>query len=133
MSDTAGGQHDTLIAACNPTMYVRFGRDAGHANCASNFFRNVADLGWPRHLLPQPWNLFMRAVVRESGAIEFRRPPYVPGGTVTLKVLCPVLVVVSACPDDCYPTNGGDGSVRAISVVIKPGRETSPETSQAEP
>ncbi|AZO68081.1 urea carboxylase-associated family protein [Mesorhizobium sp. M6A.T.Cr.TU.016.01.1.1] len=118
VADTAGGQHDTLIAACSAQMYVRFGREDGHPSCASNFLQNTRHIDWPLHLLPQPWNLFMRAAVRESGAIEYSRPPYIPGGIVELKALCPVLVVMSACPDDCYPTNGGDGSAKAVSVSI---------------
>lgn len=38
VSDTADGKHDTLIAACSSRMYVKFGREPGHPNCASNFF-----------------------------------------------------------------------------------------------
>src|SRR5690606_3209093 len=37
LEDTAGGRHDTLIAACSEEMYLRFGRGKGHPSCASNF------------------------------------------------------------------------------------------------
>lgn len=119
VSDTAGGRHDTLIAACSAEMYIRFGREAGHANCASNFIENTRAFDWPAYLLPQPWNLFMRAAVQADGLIEYSRPPFIPGGTVELKALRKVLIVVSACPDDCYPTNGGDGSARPVTIVIE--------------
>jgi uncharacterized protein YcgI (DUF1989 family) len=118
--DTAGGRHDTLIAACSAEMYRRFGREEGHPSCASNFDKAMEGARWPSPFLPQPWNLFMRAAVAEDGRIEYARPPYLPGGKVTLKALCPVLVIVSSCPDDCYPTNGGDGSARAFSVSVHP-------------
>jgi uncharacterized protein YcgI (DUF1989 family) len=127
--DTAGGHHDTLIAACSEEMYRRFGREAGHPSCAANFERRAREIGWPLPLLPQPWNLFMRAGVKEDGRIEYARPPYLPGGTVRLKALCPVLIIVSSCPDDCYPTNGGDGSTQAFSVLIEPGDKGEAETS----
>ncbi|MGH6883296.1 DUF1989 domain-containing protein [Hypericibacter sp.] len=121
--DTAGGHHDTLIAACSEAMYRRFGREAGHPNCAANFETCARQIDWPAPLLPQPWNLFMRANVKEDGRIDYARPPYIPGGTVVLKALCPVRIIVSSCPDDCYPTNGGDGSARPFSVLVEPGEE----------
>lgn len=119
--DTAGGRHDTLIAACSEAMYRRFGRDAGHPSCAANFETCARQIDWPLPLLPQPWNLFMRAGVEEEGRIDYARPPYLPGGKVALKALCPVRIIVSSCPDDCYPTNGGDGSARPFSVLVEPG------------
>jgi uncharacterized protein YcgI (DUF1989 family) len=118
--DTAGGHHDTLIAACSADMYHRFGREEGHPSCASNFDKAARKIDWLPQLLPQPWNLFMRAAVKTDGGIEYARPPYLPGGTVGLKALCPVLVIVSSCPDDCYPTNGGDGSAKPFSVLVQP-------------
>ena len=127
--DTGGGLHDTLIAACSQDMYVRFGREEGHPSCASNFEKSARKVDWPSSLLPQPWNLFMRAGVKEDGRIEYARPPYLPGGTVALKALCPVLVIVSSCPDDCYPTNGGDGSAKAFSVLVESGDSGEEETS----
>ncbi|MGE0212961.1 MAG: DUF1989 domain-containing protein [Parvibaculaceae bacterium] len=121
VADTAGGRHDTLIAACSEEMYLRFGREKGHPSCASNFERQAQRIGWPPHLPPQPWNLFMRAEVGEDGRIAYSRPPFIPDGTVTLKALAPMLAIVSACPDDCYPTNGGDGSPRAFTVRVDAG------------
>lgn len=119
VEDTSGGNHDTLIAACSKEMYIKFGCRAGHASCASNFDAAARQIDWPLYLLPQPWNLFMRAAVKVDGKIEYTRPPFIPGGRVELKALCPVLIIVSACPDDCYPTNGGDGSSRSFSVSVQ--------------
>jgi uncharacterized protein len=99
VGDTAGGRHDTLIAACSEEMYLRFGRERGHPNCAANF----------------------ELQARRIGRIAYSRPPFIPNGTVALKALAPVLAIVSACPDDCYPTNGGDGSPRALMVRVDAG------------
>lgn len=119
-ADSAGGLHDTLIAACSVEMYRRFGRDPGHPSCAGNFAQAAAGFGIALPFTPQPWNLFMRAAVQPDGRIDYERPPLQPGAAVTLRLLCDAIVIVSACPDDCYPTNGGDGSPRDISILIQP-------------
>lgn len=119
LADSSGGKHDTLIAACSSEMYRRFGQGDDHPSCASNFRRAVGATGALPAFVPQPWNLFMRAKVKESGEIEFERPPYVPDGFVHLKLLADAMIVVSACPDDVYPTNGGDGTPKDISVVLR--------------
>lgn len=120
VADTTGGLHDTLIAPCNPEMYRRFGRPDGHPSCAGNFWAGVKAAGLAIPFVPSPWNLFMRAAVKLDGGIEYSRPPYLPDGRVTLRMRVDATIIVSACPDDCYPTNGGDGSPR--DVVIEIGR-----------
>ncbi len=119
LADTSGGKHDTLIAACNPDMYQRFGCDNDHPSCAGNFHAALASAGIRLPIVPQPWNLFMRARVSEAGAIHYERPPYMPGSFVQLKLLTDAVIAVSACPDDCYPTNGGDGTPRDFSVLLR--------------
>lgn len=119
--DDSGIRHDTLIAACSPEMYRHHGI-ADHRSCTANFAEALATIGVgfagdP----PQPWNLFMVAPVGVEGAITFARPPLVPGGRVRLKVLADVVLVVSSCPDDVYPTNGGDGAPREIGITVMSG------------
>ncbi|MGE0005725.1 MAG: DUF1989 domain-containing protein [Parvibaculaceae bacterium] len=118
VADTTGGRHDTLIAPCNPDMYRRFGRAPDHPSCAGNFRTAVEASGLAMPFIPSPWNLFMRAGVREDGAIEYARPPYIPDGRVTLRLRRDAIIIVSACPDDCYPTNGGDGRPRDFAIEI---------------
>lgn len=119
VADTTGGLHDTLIAPCNPDMYRKFGRSDGHPSCASNFWAAVKDAGLAIPFVPSPWNLFMRATVRPDGGIDYARPPFIPDGRVTLKMRLDATIIVSACPDDCYPTNGGDGSPRDFVIEIR--------------
>ena len=118
VADTAGGLHDTLIAPCNPDMYHKFGRGADHPSCAENFRAAVKSAGLSIPFVPAPWNLFRRARVKEDGAIEYARPPYIPDGRVTLRMRRDATIIVSACPDDCYPTNGGDGSPRDFVIEV---------------
>lgn len=119
VADTSAGGHDTLIPACNIHMYRRFGRDDEHPSCEANLQSALRAMGIAIPYSPQPWNLFMSARVREDGAIQFSRPPLQPGASVTLRLLVDAAVIVSACPDDCYPTNGGDGSPADFSVVLR--------------
>jgi uncharacterized protein len=118
VADTTGGLHDTLIAPCNPEMYRKFGRSGDHPSCAENFHVAVSSAELSIPFVPSPWNLFMRAKVKEDGTIEYARPPFLPGGRVTLRMRRDATIIVSACPDDCYPTNGGDGSPRDFVVEI---------------
>lgn len=118
VADTTGGLHDTLIAPCNPEMYRKFGRSADHPSCAENFRAAARSARLSIPFVPSPWNLFMRARVKEDGAIEYARPPFLPDGRVTLRMRRDATIIVSACPDDCYPTNGGDGSPRDFVVEI---------------
>ena len=118
VADTTGGLHDTLIAPCNPAMYRRFGKPEGHASCTENFRAAVAEAGIVIPFVPSPWNLFMRATVGADGAITYARPPFIPDGRVALRMLVDATIVVSACPDDCYPTNGGDGSPRDVAIEV---------------
>ncbi len=118
VTDTTGGLHDTLIAPCNPHMYKRFGVSGDHSSCTGNFHAALASVGLSVPFVPSPWNLFMRAGVKENGSIEYQRPPFIPGGRVTLRMRRDATIIVSACPDDCYPTNGGDGSPRDFVIEI---------------
>ena len=119
VADTTGGLHDTLIAPCNPEMYRKFGRPADHPSCTGNFWAAIKAAGVSIPFVPSPWNLFMRAKVREDGGIEYARPPFLPGGRVSLRMRRDATIIVSACPDDCYPTNGGDGRPRDFVIEIK--------------
>lgn len=119
VADTTGGLHDTLIAPCNPDMYRRFGRPDGHPSCVGNFWAAVKQAGLSIPFVPSPWNLFMRGMVKPEGSIEYARPPFLPDGRVTLKMRTDATIIASACPDDCYPTNGGDGSPRDFVIEIR--------------
>lgn len=110
MADDTGILHDTLIAPCSRAMYGFLGLDPDHRSCTSNYHEALPERAAADP--PQPWNLFMTAQVRTDGAIQYARPPMQPGMSVTLKALTDLVIVVSACPDDHYPTNGGDGSPR---------------------
>ncbi len=117
-ADTSPGIHDTLIAACNPRMFERAGRGGGHPNCADNLRSALRARGIEVAEVPCPLNLFMNTRVTADGGIEFLRPVSRPGDHVELRAESDCVVVFSACPDDVYPTNGGDGSPREVEIRI---------------
>jgi hypothetical protein len=116
VADTSPGEHDTLIAACSRAMYAVHAGVADHANCVDNLRAALAGAGHAP-AAPSPWNLFMAAPVDGGRRIEFRRPSCRAGDYVELRVERDGLLVFSACPDDHYPTNGGDGTPRDVRVL----------------
>ena len=122
LADTSPGDHDTLIAACNPAMYARAGCDDDHTSCAGNLDAALAAFGLAAPVTPSPWNLFMRAPVIDGARITYQRPRARPGDYVELAVEIDCLVAFSACPDDVYPTNGGDGAPTDARFMVLDGR-----------
>ena len=118
LADTSPGGHDTLIAACSEAMYIQAGRPSGHRNCADNLRSALAGENLALPFTPSPWNLFMIAAVIDGRAIDYRRPHSRPGDSVTVRAEMDCLVAVSACPDDVYPTNGGDGTPRDVLLRL---------------
>ena len=110
LEDTSSGCHDTIIAACSAETYRREGVTEPHANCADNLAAALAELGIAAPFTPSPWNLFMLAPVVDGLRIEYQRPTCTPGDYVSLRAEADCIVAFSACPDDIWPTNGGDGT-----------------------
>lgn len=118
LADSSPGGHDTLIAACSREMYARAGCGQEHANCADNLAHVLEGHGHLIPFTPAPWNLFMLAPVQDGRTIDYVRPTSRTGDAVELKVLADCLMAFSACPDDLYPTNGGDGKPRDAHVEL---------------
>lgn len=112
LDDSTSCEHDTLIAACTADMYKRLGRGENHANCADNLKAALASFRLSLPFTPSPWNLFMRAPVRDGRRIVYERPTSKPGDYVELRAEMDCILAFSACADDIYPTNGGDGTPR---------------------
>jgi uncharacterized protein YcgI (DUF1989 family) len=126
VSDTSGGKHDTLIAACSRAMFASMGGGEDHPSCEENLTTSLEAIGVTTHCVPAPWNLFMIAEVDASGHINYKRASTRPGAYVELTAQIPLVVSLSACPDDIYPTNGGDGAPRDAEVRICSAEEGHP-------
>ncbi|MYS80478.1 DUF1989 domain-containing protein [Embleya scabrispora] len=118
LDDTSGIDHDTLIAPCRAETYLNVGLPVTHRSCTANHAQALPR--WPAADPPQPWNLFMTAEVGPGGEIVYKRPPFLPAMYVELRAEMDLTLVVSSCPDDHYPTNGGDGSPQDFEILVAP-------------
>ena len=115
--DTWGGQHDMLCACCDPWIYKYYGVE-NHRSCHTNFLEATQQKGYLVGAVPNPLNLWMNVPVKENEKIDLERPTSKPGDKVVLRALEDVVVVVSACPMDITPVNGGDGTPQAIHYRV---------------
>ncbi|MEZ5122115.1 MAG: urea carboxylase-associated family protein [Solirubrobacterales bacterium] len=78
LADDTPGNHDMLIAACDPTRFKLLGFEGWHASCQENLEKVMAGFGFDDIEIPQPINVFTtfrwaRSVVElGSGTDEVR-------------------------------------------------------------
>lgn len=118
-ADSWGGDHDMLCAACDPWLYRHYGVEGHHRSCSENFLTLLAGLGHQAGRVPQPLNLWMNVPVDAGNAMRLERPTSRPGDHVTFQALADVLVVLSACPMDISPVNGGDGTPQPVQYSVE--------------
>ena len=94
-----------LFPACNPALYEREGL-VGHANCADNARTAATQHGIALPALPDPVNLFQNSAPEPDGSLPVRPATSRPGDRVSLQALRQVVVVLTACAVDFWPTNG---------------------------
>ena len=106
VEDTAGGVHDTVIAACDRYRYELLGCTGYHDNCTDNLHAAMREIGLEAPETPSPLNLFMNIPVRADGALSFEAPVSTPGSHVALRAEMDLVIAFSACPQDILPING---------------------------
>ena len=106
VEDTAGGVHDTLMAACDRYRYEGLGCTEYHDNCADNLFAGMQAIGLVPPEVPSPLNLFMNIPVHGDDTLSFDAPVSTPGSFVLLRAEMDLVVAFSACPQDILPING---------------------------
>jgi len=105
LEDTAGGIHDTLIAACDIYRYHELGHEGHHDNCTDNLAAGLEALGLIPPETPSPFNLFMNIPWTGPGDISFDPPVCPPGGYVVLRAEMDLVIAFSACPQDILAIN----------------------------
>jgi len=100
VGDTSPGVHDMLVPACDPERYRQLGVEGWHASCAENLREAVADLGVVVADPPQPVNVFMEVSLDPGGGLALRPSPARPGDRLSLRAEAPLVVALSACPQD---------------------------------
>jgi uncharacterized protein YcgI (DUF1989 family) len=110
VEDTSPGVHDMLVPACDPERYRQLGVAGGHASCAQNLRAAVAEFGVRVADPPQPVNVFMPVGRDDDGGLELGTSPARAGDRLALRAEEPLIVALSACPQDLVPINGGGPS-----------------------
>lgn len=100
------GRHDLLMACCDPARYAGFGVP-DHRSCAANAGEALQEVGIVVPRLYDPVNLFMNVPVRADGSLAIEPPLSRAGDHVTFRATMDALCVISACPMDLNPCNGG--------------------------
>lgn len=110
VQDGANGQHEMLLAACDPARYQLLGVQGYHASCAENLQKAMQALGAEVTEIPQPLNLFSSTRAHVEGNVITHPNATQPGAYAIFEALMDVIVVVSACPFDVetkFPVNVG--------------------------
>ena len=116
--DTSSCRHDMLVACCDAWLYYFYGCPPGHANCHDNFLAALARHGIDAPRVPNPVNFWMNVAVEGNERIELRPPLSRPGDFLVLQAAIDCYVVLSACPMDITPVNGGDRQPRPVHYEV---------------
>lgn len=116
VADTSPGEHDMLVAACDPQRYALLGAP-DHRSCAVNLREALAAIGHPyAGPTPQPINVFMRIPVGAGGSLTWLPARTAAGDAITFRAELDAVVVVSSCPMDIVGINRGGPSPLAVEV-----------------
>jgi uncharacterized protein len=115
--DSTGGEHDMLVAACDPTRFEGLGVNGWHASCQENLQRAMADFGFERIEIPQPINLFTNIGLTAGRELEWLPARTRPGDNVVLRTEMPCYVVLSSCPQDIVAINNRQPTALAIEPL----------------
>lgn len=108
VEDTAGGVHDTIIAACDRYRFELLGCAGYHDNCTDNLHAAMGELDLKAPETPSPLNLFMNIPVQADRTLSFEAPVSTPGSHVALRAEMDLVIAFSACPQDVLPINGAN-------------------------
>ncbi|KAJ4286136.1 hypothetical protein N0V90_013485 [Kalmusia sp. IMI 367209] len=156
VEDTSTGAHDTLTAACDANMYAALGADkpAEHGSCAENLVLALRELNEKAglkgtkavgaditvNIAPTPLHLFMNAHLQlDTGAqtegtgakgvtLKVEEPKSKKRSYVRFRAERDMVVVLSSCPNEIGPQNGGR-CMAANFMVEEAGEDLSASTS----
>jgi uncharacterized protein len=109
------GVHDLIWQPCSRWVYKnRFGADQD--GCTELLARALADSGYSQLDPVDPFNLFMNTRIYPDGRFEIVEPVSKPGDYIELIAEMNCLCVLSTCPNEFGPTNGG--KITPLKVMI---------------
>lgn len=118
VEDTSAGNHDTLLCACNPSIYKELGCKEHHRSCSENLHEGLDELGVEVAFTPGPVNLFMSVQANADGTLTRLLPSSRPGAYIVLRAEMDVIMVFSNCPQDITTINGPDRTPRDCLIEV---------------
>ncbi|KAH8806118.1 hypothetical protein F5884DRAFT_755664 [Xylogone sp. PMI_703] len=111
VKDTTPGTHDIIWSACDAERYRMQGYNGYHDNCSGNMHQalkeNFPTVKIADDWVPDPLNLFMNVVIDQQGGLDIQPPTSEKGQYIAMKAEADLVLVMSACPQDMAPVNGG--------------------------
>ena len=108
---TTHGTHDLIWSACDQKRYHMQGFEGYHDNCTDNMHKvlqdNFPDFPMAADWVPDPINLFMNVAIDHHGGLDIRAPTSEKGQYIVLRAETDLIIVMSSCPQDLAPVNGG--------------------------
>ncbi len=100
---------------CRLSYKLIFGLE-NHRNCQDNLAECLAPYGIPEYDIPGMFNIFMNVEVDKDCRRTIKSPVSEKGDYIDFQAEMDLLVAISACPNDCGPTN--DYVAKPLKVEI---------------
>jgi len=117
LADDTPGNHDMLIAACDPTRFKLLGFEGWHASCQENLEKVMAGFGFDDIEIPQPINVFTNLPVGEDGSLSWDPALTKAGDSITFQVELDCYVVLTSCSQDVLPINHKQPTPLALEIL----------------
>jgi uncharacterized protein YcgI (DUF1989 family) len=98
--------HDFVSAACDQFRYEELGFKGWHASCQENLELAMKRLGYGSVVCAQPFNIWTNFPLQPDGTFRIEAPATKAGDFIRLRTEMPVVVAISACPQDITATAG---------------------------
>lgn len=103
--DDKVGVHWIHDGRCCRLSYKAIFNLENHRNCQDNLAQCLAPYGIPEYNLPGMFNIFMNVEVDKDCRFTILPPVSEKGDYIDFRAEIDLLVAISACPNDCGPTN----------------------------
>lgn len=114
--DDKVGVHWIHSSRCCRLSYKSIFNLENHRNCQDNLAECLAPYGIPEHDIPGTFNVFMNVEVDKDCCFTIKPPVSEKGDYIDFRAEIDLLLAISACPNDCGPTN--DSVAKPLKIEI---------------
>lgn len=114
------GMHDVITSMCDRRRYEMDYGVKDHRSCRTNFTEALAPWRLAEWQMPDPFNLFQNAPIKEDRSFGNEIPTGRAGDKIVFRTLMDAIAAVSACPQDLNPCNGFRPSPILVRILRAP-------------